>query len=311
MTDVTVDNAQNLQECEGDCDNDLECAGDLICFHRENASTEVSGPLRAIPGCQGTANGTSWDYCVDPNSPVPVFVRSPLLECYGDCEYDSDCAGDLVCAHRGIGDLLPPGCFGDVDLFDATNHALDFCYNPSNTLVNVAVQGTNLQLCQGNCESSDDCVGYLKCFQREEEDSPTPSDCPGRAHSDWNYCYIPGPNACPDGTKQIGGDTADVAGCGILEDCADKYEIDTIEACYSACLLNPYCRSFTFGEPYPLASGANDPDYPDTEECILYNGEMSDATGKKQKMCAILGGEYERQLCYTSNRYLLYSYFQV
>ena len=45
---------------EGDCDNDNECEGDLICFQR-NGFTQV-------PGCSG--NGTeSHDYCIDPSCP--------------------------------------------------------------------------------------------------------------------------------------------------------------------------------------------------------------------------------------------------
>ena len=38
-------NGDIMGVCEGDCDNDSECAGDMICFQRP--SNEV------VPGCVG------------------------------------------------------------------------------------------------------------------------------------------------------------------------------------------------------------------------------------------------------------------
>jgi hypothetical protein len=46
-----------LQECQGDCDDDDECAGDLICFQRDG--TEV------VPGCVGVPE-EKVDYCIKP-----------------------------------------------------------------------------------------------------------------------------------------------------------------------------------------------------------------------------------------------------
>lgn len=65
----------------GDCDNDSDCQGDLICFHR-NATEPV-------PGCAG--NGPSdWDYCISrPStsliSPSIDFCTPsyPCARCYG------------------------------------------------------------------------------------------------------------------------------------------------------------------------------------------------------------------------------------
>lgn len=42
--------------CEGDCDADTDCTGDLVCFQRSNY-TEV-------PGCDGTGRWST-DYCID------------------------------------------------------------------------------------------------------------------------------------------------------------------------------------------------------------------------------------------------------
>jgi len=45
-----------LQECEGECDNDDNCDGDLKCFHRNNDD---------VPGCYGETHGSGsgFDYC--------------------------------------------------------------------------------------------------------------------------------------------------------------------------------------------------------------------------------------------------------
>ncbi len=42
-------------ECEGDCDNDNQCAGSLRCFQRDGAQN--------VPGC-GTGGTSGWDYCI-------------------------------------------------------------------------------------------------------------------------------------------------------------------------------------------------------------------------------------------------------
>ena len=45
--------------CKGDCDNDDDCAGDLICYQR--------GRNQAVPGCSGgELNGSLFDYCIRP-----------------------------------------------------------------------------------------------------------------------------------------------------------------------------------------------------------------------------------------------------
>lgn len=66
---VLVDHGTNpsaiLGPCQGDCDIDADCAGDLTCFQRDGTAT--------VPGCLGT--GTSdLDYCIsDPLSLPPGY----------------------------------------------------------------------------------------------------------------------------------------------------------------------------------------------------------------------------------------------
>ena len=132
--------------CEGDCDNDSDCEGNLICAQRSG--------FEAVDGCSGeggTRDMESKDVCVNPQAPdtqppTPVPTPDPTSpttyiqnvgnpcsvgfgggacqECTGDCDSDSDCDGDLRCAQRrGVEDV--PGCAwdGSGNMFSGT----DFC----------------------------------------------------------------------------------------------------------------------------------------------------------------------------------------
>ena len=46
-----------LQHCQGDCDNDGDCAGNLICYNNDT---------REIPGCLGVNSRKIVDYCIYP-----------------------------------------------------------------------------------------------------------------------------------------------------------------------------------------------------------------------------------------------------
>ena len=56
-----------LQRCEAGCDSDADCAGDLVCFERDN--NNGIGPLDAVPGCCGCGSRKR-DYCIDPDDTV-------------------------------------------------------------------------------------------------------------------------------------------------------------------------------------------------------------------------------------------------
>jgi len=53
--DIGKDPTRLLGLCEGDCDSDSDCAGDLICYQRDAG--------QSIPGCSGTPNSRS-DFCI-------------------------------------------------------------------------------------------------------------------------------------------------------------------------------------------------------------------------------------------------------
>ena len=191
------------EECEGDCDEDADCKGNLICFHRDKGDPTP-------PGCRGTINldsgGTTTnknDFCIrkqidDPSTPDLHYggkdyctPSNPCEKCEGDCDDDADCMGELVCHQRhNSNDPLPPGCGGTPDTKS------DYCVDP-----NLHFSGSNYCTpsnpcgkCQGDCDNDVDCIGKLVCYHRDEDDPPPPG-CGGTPFiGDKNdYCGLPPP----------------------------------------------------------------------------------------------------------------------
>jgi len=120
-----------LQECEGDCDNNDDCSGNLQCFHDG-----------IPPGCEGAAENITADYCYDPDQnnldQVSWLGWSPasgLQKCEGDCDSDNDCSDGLQCFHDGI----PLGCYGA-----AYDPSSDYCYDPSSSAKSVIARPQHL-----------------------------------------------------------------------------------------------------------------------------------------------------------------------
>lgn len=164
----------NLGRCEGDCDRDSDCAGDLVCFERDGND--------AVPGCSGgSSDGSKTDYCIrkrddisnpiDPNDPPVTFVSNPpkLGICDGDCDRDSDCGGDLVCFQREANEEVP-GCHGGSSDGSRTDYCVEKSHlwwdeMSSNSLEECPRQG----FCEecADCSTDDDCIGGFVCFQRD------------------------------------------------------------------------------------------------------------------------------------------------
>jgi hypothetical protein len=124
----------NCDACEGDCDSDKQCKGNLKCFQRNND--------REVPGCNG-AGISGRDYCYEGTTTssktqtsstvmTNIFGRlsgpgcsksRPCGVCEGDCDSNDECAGNLICYQKpGPGSV--PGCSG----YDISN--TDFCVPP-------------------------------------------------------------------------------------------------------------------------------------------------------------------------------------
>lgn len=62
-TDTLVDISTNFGpgeygRCQGDCDEDIDCEGELVCFFPNDQ-------IRIVPGCKGRPS-SGWEYCADP-----------------------------------------------------------------------------------------------------------------------------------------------------------------------------------------------------------------------------------------------------
>jgi hypothetical protein len=251
ITDVDeVDEYHYLGECAGDCDEDYDCELDLVCQDRSSSNWSAE-----VPGCFGDPTPGN-DYCVLPkegelvlrgNDELPAD-KFPLDKCEGDCDYDSECEGDLRCYQRDAYEPVP-GCSGKgsegsdycyARIGLCQNHCTEdwyceyglVCYDPSLSTTPDVVPGcaftgegpeigTNycvepekgalvlvgdedvpidkfpLGLCEGECDNDDDCDGDLKCFQRDDF-SPIPG-CTGLGSEGSDYCYAKPPPVC-DGT---------------------------------------------------------------------------------------------------------------
>jgi len=109
-----------------------------------------------------------------------------------------ECAGILLCMQRR-GSEPVPGCTGLTSNYDGR----DFCYDPADvtlpptgTLGRVGNNGDPeylypLKACQGDCDSSSDCLDGLECYQRSEGDTDPIPGCAGDLDGRTDYCYDP------------------------------------------------------------------------------------------------------------------------
>lgn len=135
---------------------------------------------------------------------------SPLTQCQGDCDSDSDCAGNLKCWHRDNDtDPLPPGCSvtGDTPI-----SWYDYCYDDDPSAIGVVqfiASDPNypLQVCQGDCDLDSHCGEGLICFHDYQwSTSGKIPGCIGTPTSNWDYCSVDPSAASTTTTKGAGGD---------------------------------------------------------------------------------------------------------
>ncbi len=122
-------------EGEGDCDNHEECAGDLICDFVPGTDY-----CRSDGGCTLPVGHS--DYCRDP-------ACGPCSEGEGDCDSNSECAGDLIC------DFVPGTdyCRSDGGCTLPVDHS-DYCSDPA-----CGPCGAG----EGDCDSNSECQSGLSC----------------------------------------------------------------------------------------------------------------------------------------------------
>ncbi len=156
--------------CQGDCDDDDECAGDLICYQR--------GRNEAVPGCAGGRNERdSTDYCILPPTASPTISHAP--------------------SQQPTISIAP-----SVSQAPSDEPSFSPTAKPTRLLINKVGNGGSpsevfpLGLCQGDCDDDDECAGDLICYQRERNEA-VPGCSGGQNERDnTDYC-IPPPTASP------------------------------------------------------------------------------------------------------------------
>ena len=92
------------KEGEGDCDEDSECEGSLVCGHLNCANTTITDCCTRtcnndsdcvnqecntnINHCRLDSSSTDWSLCSQ---------ESPCADGEGDCDHHLDCEGSLMC----------------------------------------------------------------------------------------------------------------------------------------------------------------------------------------------------------------------
>ena len=140
-----------LGRCQGDCDENVDCAGELVCFQRDAG--------QAVPGCKGTAVESN-DYCIRAEDlPPPTIPNSKTfrLKMYHEPGYWWQCDG--VCDQSDITQDKDPkwciqcdgsGCDDDelikIRTCSSANTKFEFVATSKLNEVKIRVVGTNLCL---------------------------------------------------------------------------------------------------------------------------------------------------------------------
>jgi len=142
-----------------------------------------------------------------------------LGKCEGDCDHNDHCETGLVCWFRDSwSHNIPPGCSGR-----ATDYGIDYCYDPEDRIETVDKGNTvGLFECEGDCDSDNDCIGNLKCWQRGSWGSDLPPGCKGsKFWESHDFCYDPAnpsSNSRDSGSPFFGHDLVDVPSTNLFGD---------------------------------------------------------------------------------------------
>ena len=220
LTFVTSNNPPGiLTLCQGDCDEDDDCEGDLVCFQR--------GKYDDVPGCSGIDSSRT-DYCYDPSAqtstttqapvpaPVPATAAPVPVPATAAPATAAPVPVPVTAAPATAAPVLVPATAAPVPAttapvpvpFPATSAPasgsgsgaglvpLDFLGSNPNT------SGNNNKLleCEGDCDNDDDCDGTLVCFQRNRGSSGNVPGCSGSDGSSNDYCVASGNGNAPSPT---------------------------------------------------------------------------------------------------------------
>jgi len=162
---------QDLGMCEGDCDSDSQCAGNLKCYLRSDFDDDVvqqadEHDTRPPPGCAG-AMRHKVDYCYDPDFGAVAADQEDESE-----EEDEE---EQLEAPVAVDDAqISVERRRHRQLVDLTLYGTEL--------------GTNLEECRGACLSDDDCLAGLQCYERVGFEAVP--GCTGTGIENQGYWYV-------------------------------------------------------------------------------------------------------------------------
>lgn len=208
------------------------------------------------------------DLQIIPSSNIPQLLQL----CQGDCDFDSDCADNLICFHRDDRAIHVPGC-GSTD--NINDNTIDFCVDPNTLIItnsipitefsvvsssvvatsNVASNGTivdlivpqnvpfpenspRLQKCQGDCDEDVDCTGILLCYQRIRNE-PVPGCSGYESYPGVDFCYDP--NDDPKASADAQDPYVKELKCLYQDDFANGTLIINVSGVYGLCEDISFC----------------------------------------------------------------------
>merc|ERR1711971_1229786 len=131
--------------CEGDCDNDGECAPGLKCFQRS--------ALQPVPGCEGLGK-SNWDYCYDP---YPKEFNIKYIAFVNDND-DDNSVGDATYGNIAITTSLSSCLSGQ-----------DFDFQLSDCTINNFLGKVETVMSNKGCDSTDALLELFAIFDATQE----------------------------------------------------------------------------------------------------------------------------------------------
>lgn len=190
-----------LQLCQGDCDEDDECDDGLVCFQRD--APPPGGTWPEVPGCIGGGDfAAQTDFCIalvestlgaptnaPTKRPTQAPTEQPSLARSGVPTEEVQSTGPTTeMPSMGPSTAAPSLVPSSAAYWKLPE--LDFVGNDGN------LQGMPLGVCQGDCDTDEDCLDELVCFQRALNE-PIPA-CRGDGMPSMDYCILPPVQVLPD-----------------------------------------------------------------------------------------------------------------
>jgi len=255
-------NAQYLPlgECQGDCDEDEDCKGNLVCFQRD--------PGDPVPGCEGGEEAMSkTDYCVVSTS--ITFSGTVDLGLYEESSSESQEESSPESPEESSSQESDssPHYFTPEDKDGELPELVGYGGDPSADKI-------PLKKCQGDCDRDSDCEGSLTCYHRTVG-WPVPGCNGNNEGGETDYCVQRTGTSASESIAStnepaligLGGDPP--ARASSLGEC--EGDCDTDDDCAGALI----CYQRDPGWPVPGCSGTSQSK---TDFCVLHPTDRTDST---------------------------------